>query len=92
LKSVRKNPDIETVAVGALSDRAYLVREHACAILAASLNPEVLPSLQAAATHADAQTRADVLAAIDAITHGNLDYYVDRQHTGQSHWRVQLMQ
>ena len=88
LRSTRDCPDIVPLAIGALSDRAYLVRELACSILAYSLRPDVVPNLQAAMERGDPKTRADAMAAIDAIAHQNHHYYVDRQHTGHARWVV----
>jgi len=88
LRSTRDRPDIVPLAVRALADRAYLVRELACSILAYSLRHDAIPSLQAAAERGDPKTRADALAAIDAIAHQNHHYFADRQHTGQTRWIV----
>lgn len=84
----RDHPEIVLLAQSALIDRSYLVRERACGILAYSLRPDVISSLQVAAAHADRKTRDDAAAAIDAIRHRNHHHYVDRMHTGQSFWLV----
>jgi hypothetical protein len=88
LRWTRDDPAIALLAVDALSDRAYLVRELACSILAYSLRQDAIPHLQVASAHQDPKTKADALAAIDAIEHQNQHYYVDRQHTGHARWIV----
>ncbi|RNF82224.1 hypothetical protein [Montanilutibacter psychrotolerans] len=88
LRSTRDCPDVVPLAIGALSDRAYLVRELACSILAYSLRRDVIPSLQSVVERGDPKTCADAMAAIDAIAHQNHHYYVDRQHTGHARWIV----
>ena len=88
LRYSRRYPEVASLAMAALADRAYLVREHACSMLAYSLRQEALPALHALNTHIDAKTRADALAAADAITQQNHHYYVDRAHTGTTLWQV----
>ena len=88
LRYSRRYPEVASLAIAALSDRAYLVREQACSMLAYSLRQDALPSLRALGTHSDAKTRADALAAADAITQQNHHYYVDRAHTGTTLWQV----
>jgi hypothetical protein len=88
LRHSRQHSKITDLAVQALSDRAYLVREHACSVLAYSLNLKILPVLHAMSTHADPRTRADAQAAADAISGQNHHYYVDRDRTGNNLWLV----
>ena len=88
LRYSRGYPEVASLAIAALTDRAYLVREHACSMLAYSLRQEALPALRTLSTHTDAETRADASAAVDAITQQNHHYYVDRAHTGTTQWQV----
>jgi len=52
-------------------------------LLAISQKPEVLEDLQAALSIAKDDSKADILAAIDAIEQRNQHYFVDRKHTGK---------
>lgn len=88
LRHARGNPKIISLAVSALNDRAYIVREHACSILAYSLDDNAIPSLVPLRSHKDPKTVADANAAIDAISHSNHHFYVDREHTGSVRWGV----
>ncbi len=85
-KYSRKYPQITELAMTALNDRAYLVREHACSILAYSLRSDSIAALALLQSHKDERTRADATAAMDAISSKNHHFYADRQHTGQSFW------
>ena len=88
LKWTREHSGVVPLAQSALADRSYLVREHACGILAYSLRADMVPALQLAAAHPDPRTQAEAAAAIDAINHQNHHYFIDRKHTGQSFWLV----
>lgn len=67
----------------AVNDRGTLVRYRACMLLAYSLRRDALPVLRTALGHSDERTRADALAAIDAIEHQNHHLFVDRTHSGR---------
>lgn len=88
VRYARTHPAVVCLAVSALSDRAYLVREEACSILAYSLRRDVLPQLAPLQTHPDQKTRAAAAAAVDAISNNNHHYFVDRGHTGSNFWGV----
>ena len=88
LRYSRSHSEVASLAVAALEDRAYLVREHACSMLAYSLRQDALPALRKLSTHANAKTRADALAAADAINQQNHHYYVNRTPTGTALWQV----
>lgn len=88
VRYARTHPAVVSLAKLALSDRARLVREEACAILAYSLRRDVLPQLVSLQTHPDQKTRAAAAAAVDAISNNNHHYFVDRGHTGSNFWRV----
>ena len=88
IRYARIRQDVVDLAVSALKDRSYSVRESACSILAYSLRPDVASSLAVLHSHKDPNTRADAAAAIDAISHKNHHYYMDRSHTGNSFWGV----
>ena len=83
---VRRDSKILDLAVLALSDRARIVRYHACSILAYSLRKEVLPPLESLLSHPDAETQLYAAAAIDAIEHQNHHYFVDIDHSGNVFW------
>jgi hypothetical protein len=72
----------------ALSDRSSMVRFRACGLLAYSLRRDALPALKKLLDHSDARTVEDARAAIDALTHNNHHYFVDRTHTHRSFWVV----
>jgi len=84
----RDRQDVVNLAMSALEDRSYLVREAACSVLAYSLRPDAISYLAALEKSKDAKTRADAAAAVDAISHKNHHYYLDRGHTGNSFWGV----
>jgi hypothetical protein len=88
VRFARTHPAVVSLAISALSDRAYLVREEACSILAYSLRRDVLPQLAPLQTHPDQKTRAAAAAAVDAICNNNHHYFVDRGHTGCTFWGV----
>lgn len=88
IRHARTSDDAFQLGVRALSDKATLVRHRACGLLAYSLRADAIPHLKPLLAHADARTVADARAAIDAITHRNHHYFVDRDHTGRSFWHV----
>jgi HEAT repeat protein len=72
----------------ALQDRSFMVRYRACGLLAYALRPEALPQLRDLLQHADPRTVEDASAAIDAIEGRNHHLFIDRDHSGRSHWIV----
>lgn len=84
----RRREEVVLLARSALGDRAYLVRNYACDILAYSLRQDVIPDLEALLVHPHPETRADAAAAIDAIKSKNHHYSLDREHTGSTYWVV----
>jgi len=84
----RTHQEVVSLALSALADRSYVVREHACSILAYSLRPDVIPQLTLLQAHSDPKTRAMATAAIDAISSKNHHYFVDRTHSGSTFWSV----
>jgi hypothetical protein len=88
VRFARTHPAVVSLATSALSDRAYLVREYACSILAYSLRRDVLPQLARLQAHRDPRTQAAAAAAVDAISHNNHHYFVDRTHTGKHFWEI----
>lgn len=84
----RIRQDVVSLAILALADRAGLVRERACSILAYSLRDDALPPLEALLAHADHKTRACAAAAMDAIASRHHHDYVDTEHTGDVFWGV----
>lgn len=88
VRYARTHHAVVSLAKLALSDRARLVREEACAILAHSLRRDVLPQLASLRAHPDQNTRAAAAAAVDAISNRNHHYFIDRGHTGSNFWGV----
>lgn len=84
----RTHQEVVSLALSALTDRSYIVREHACSILAYSLRPDVIPQLTALQAHSDLKTRAAASAAVNAISSKNHHYFVDRKHSGSTFWGV----
>jgi hypothetical protein len=82
----RTNRAAFELGLAALTDRATLVRYRACMLLAYSLDPEAIPSLERLLSHPDAKTVDDARAAIDAIEFQNHHYFLDRHHTGRLRW------
>ena len=76
------------LGVLALNDRASLVRYRACSLLAYSLRKDALPHLKPLLAHKDEKTAQDAEAAIDAIRSKNHHFFLDRQHSGSTHWVV----
>ena len=79
----KNHQEVFELGIRALSDKAAMVRYRACQLLAYSQKAEALPALQDLLNHRDAKSVEDAKAAIDAITHRNHHYFVDRNHTGQ---------
>jgi hypothetical protein len=82
----RKHQEVVSLALSALADRSYIVREYACSILAYSLRPDVIPQLTSLQAHPDLKTRTAAAAAIDSISSKNHHYFVDRKHSGSTFW------
>jgi len=76
------------LGVLALNDRASLVRYRACSLLAYSLRKDALPYLKPLLANSDEKTAQDVEAAIDAIQSKNHHFFIDRGHSGSTHWVV----
>jgi hypothetical protein len=84
----RTRQDVVSLALSALTDRSFMVREYACSILAYSLRLDIIPQLTSLQAHPDLRTRASAAAAIDAISCKNHHYYVDLSHSGSTFWGV----
>ena len=78
------------VALGleALGDRARVVRDRACGLLAYAGRSEALPALRALSAHPDAATRGDAAAAVVAIESRNHHRFIDRAGEGRVTWLV----
>ena len=88
VRYARVSEDAFRLGLDALSDKATVVRYRACGLLAYSLRSEALSPLEALLQHPDARTVEDAKAAIDAISHANHHYFIDRSHSGRSFWEV----
>jgi len=83
LQFARTDPLAAKLATMALWDKSRSVRYRACMLLACALDRNALPELRRLSEHEDSGTVADARAAIDAITHQNHHFYIDRDHTGR---------
>ena len=88
IRHARRSDEAFRLGLLALSDKAAQVRFRACGLLAYSQRPEALPRLKALLDHPDPRTVADAKSAVDAITHQNHHYFVDRNHSGRAFWQV----
>ncbi|MCZ7648620.1 MAG: hypothetical protein M5U26_25730 [Planctomycetota bacterium] len=88
IRFARVCEDAYRLGLAALNDKAAQVRYRACGLLAYAQRPEALPALKALLSHPESRTVEDAKAAIDAIQRRNHHYFVDRNHTGRSFWRV----
>lgn len=80
-----KNSDAALeLALLAIKDKSQVVRYRAFMLLACSQRKELLPRLRGLVAGLPEDTKADALAAIDAIESENQDYFVDRGHTGMT--------
>lgn len=70
------------LALLAVKDKAKVVRYRACMLLACSQRKELLPKLHDLLAQVAEDTKADLLAAIDAIEVQNHNYFVDRDRSG----------
>lgn len=84
IKYARYNDDAFLIGIEALNDRSKFVIYRACMLLAYSLNENALKPLAAAI---DRQTKREIVedleAAFDAITSGNHNFFIDREHSGK---------
>lgn len=88
IRYARMSDEALRLGLEALSDKSTLVRYRACGLLAYSQKAEAIPHLEPLLRHSDVRTVADAKAAIDAITHENHHFFVDRNHSGRSFWKV----
>jgi len=88
LPHVREYPALLDLTLSLINDRAGMVREEALGIVAYSLEDRALPELRKHLNHPDPETRASVLAAIDAIENKNHHLFLDRDHAGNVNWIV----
>jgi hypothetical protein len=83
IRLARGNENAFSIGIEALRDKSKVVRYRACMLLAYSLNISALPMLEDLKLNtADRETKADAIAAIDAITNKNSNFFVDREHSG----------
>ena len=86
---VREVNDSFRLGIEALSDKSKVVRFRACELLAYSLRKDAIPPLRELERSAkDDETIENAHAAIDAIENQNINYFVDRDHSGQIIWNV----
>jgi len=82
VRYARKNDAAVTLALLAVRDKSKVVRYRACMLLACSQRKALLSTLRELLPNVAADTKADLLAAIDAIESQKQDYFVDRDHSG----------
>lgn len=88
LPHAREYPAMVDLALDLIHDRARMVREEALGILAYSLERRALDALKQNLAHPDPDTRASVVAAIDAIEHQDHHRFLDRDHQCNTRWIV----
>lgn len=82
IRFAQKSPAAIELGLVAVRDKSKVVRYRACMLLACSQCKELLPELLRVSNEVAADSREDVLAAVDAIEFQNQDYFVDRDHSG----------
>ena len=82
----RKDFRVVQAGLFCLDDRSAKVRHHACGILAYSLRRDLVHHLHPLLTHRNSRTRADAVAAIEAIKGQNHHLFVDRRGAGNVFW------
>jgi hypothetical protein len=88
IRYARVSDDAFRLGLEALADKSAHVRYRACGLLAYSQRKEAISPLEPLLRHSDPRTVEDARAAIEAITHRNHHYFVDRDHSGRSRWQV----
>ena len=88
IRYARTSDDAFRLGVLGTHDKSTVVRYRACGLLAYSLRKDALPELRQLLSSSDKRTVEDAKAAIDAIEHQNHHLFIDRDHSGRSHWVV----
>jgi hypothetical protein len=84
----RHSDEAFELGLEALRDRSSRVRGRACGLLAYSLRQDAVGRLMLLLNHADAETRDDAQAALDAILEQNHHLFKDRDRSGRVFWVV----
>jgi hypothetical protein len=71
-----------------MNDRSKVVRHRALGLLAYSQRRNLLDHLRTYLNTVDEASRADVLAAMDALEQGNHHLFVDRERSGKVTWNI----
>lgn len=87
-KYARVSDEAVQLGLEALQDRSKVVRYRACGLLAYSQRPDLAAQLKTLLDVVPNASRADLLAAIDALEQGNHHFFVDRDHSGKIKWNV----
>jgi hypothetical protein len=87
-KFARSSDDAVQLGLEALQDRSKVVRYRACGLLAFSQRRSLVDGLRAHVGGFPDTSRADLLAAIDALEQGNHHLFVDREHSGKVKWNI----
>ena len=84
----RTSDDAFALGVAALSDRSYMVRYRACALLAYSLRKDALPLLEARTDDPHMLVARSAMAGCNAIKARDHNLFVDWRLSGKSNWVV----
>ncbi len=87
-KYAQVSDDAVQLGLEALQDRSKVVRYRACGLLAYSQRRSLVERLRAYIDAVPDTSRADLLAAIDALEQGNHHLFVDRDRSGKITWNV----
>ena len=87
-KFARSSDDAVQLGLEALQDRSKVVRYRAFGLLAYSQRRSLVDHLRAHVGAVSEASRADLLAAIDALEQGNHHLFVDREHSGKVTWNI----
>ncbi|RLA51908.1 MAG: hypothetical protein DRR42_09050 [Gammaproteobacteria bacterium] len=88
MRYARESENALELGVAAIQDNSKVVRYRGCMLLAYSLQKHTLPKLRALIDSIHANSRNDLLAAIDAIESQNHHYFIDRDHTGDMNLNI----
>jgi hypothetical protein len=81
IRYAKDSDDALTLGILALYDKSKVVRYRAAMLLACSLKTDILVEMEKALTTIPSSSHEDIRAAIDAITHQNQNYFIDRSHS-----------
>lgn len=89
IRYAKESDDAIQLGLKGLLEKSKEVRYRACMLLAYSQKREVVPELARLLDKIPVASRDDLLAAIDAISNQNPNFFVDRDHSGKITLNVQ---